>query len=942
MKQASQESVAKWTPVDWSAALIGPIFYSTVPNRKISRIPSSSRLLGAVANLEPEEAEKLFISSFGSTRAKILRAYKFNNSTASNATKQAGFPVYFSALYLSLLAASADEDTYWQGDFRSRFKILINRSLGFELFQESSLSNSFADLPLMWNQLKFWLKGKNESDHYWAALVLPDRTDRETHIGYSKRLAFPSFKDEKLFRDVLRQMELNRNSSPYEIVRAIDYNRHYQGFSTSFLEEFLTFRELILAGNEMAAVDTPFWGAVRDISYEHEEFERKKIGRYCILVDISEPLSFKLNIFTDATGALSNPGITQAINSRYLDTFDHRFIDSFLWKEGRHWTKNAAGFSKSVLGRSINAGFLTLYVDEFGDINSEGNFYSGGDIHFLVSQEKLELLRRSLRNQIVDNRFESRIYSGWTLLTVRSVTQQERVRIFSALPDEFRVGANYSETTEKIRLVGAIRIPNSNLFLLNVASDEKFILPEGATATYQFIDESDETIAKGNLKVISSGYLQIDSTEKQIAFDRATVRIETQRETDRNLLREIRVTKRLPYIEQIKLPPDDTFTEGSCGSILRYSELFDTSNSENGLVLSRDDWLDDVCPVFRGTTPYEPDINQKNLDFAEVYECLYTRFLSTASISFAEFTSILKNFANAFGERFDAISRQIFLSGILRRVYPGGKRYGMLTAEKRFISEHYQNGKFFYAISGLFCFEEIRRIFDTLEKRQIDFESDGVIQYWRGRPIRFSSQVKLNLNDLSLDFNLEPWVPTHQIDPFRGFRLSESELRKHRDLPKHCECWNVQKKRWEDDINAPFNARASIYRVRNNDDEVFYIKHLNQIYSTRSRIWAFLTFHLRNEGHLFTMTPAGGLHWVPVVREIPAVYSLWWIHEIGGVISLDRNERIAMIDALSGIHLSDQIFSSNCAWSSSNQLMRWRKKMVSNRRAIRNSEYKTA
>jgi hypothetical protein len=170
----------------------------------------------------------------------------------------------------------------------------------------------------MWQALVGWLRLKNEEDSHWATLALPARTDRETHIGYSKRLAFPSFRDEKKLREILQGMSLNRNSPPHEIVRAVDYHSHHHNFTTSFLEEFTVFRDFVFRDEEQTALTTPFWGALRDISYEDEEAERRKLGRYCVCIQTAGLSDFSFSVFTDALGADCNRTLASLANGRRL------------------------------------------------------------------------------------------------------------------------------------------------------------------------------------------------------------------------------------------------------------------------------------------------------------------------------------------------------------------------------------------------------------------------------------------------------------------------------------------------------------------------------------------------------------------------------------------------------------------------------------------------
>ena len=77
MNKQGVQDIEKWALKDWSEILITRIFRSEVANRKVTRIPSSSRFLGEITGLESETAEKIFICSFGNTITIIIFSFTF-------------------------------------------------------------------------------------------------------------------------------------------------------------------------------------------------------------------------------------------------------------------------------------------------------------------------------------------------------------------------------------------------------------------------------------------------------------------------------------------------------------------------------------------------------------------------------------------------------------------------------------------------------------------------------------------------------------------------------------------------------------------------------------------------------------------------------------------------------------------------------------------------
>ena len=98
-----------------------------------------------------------------------------------------GCPGYFSYLVLTLLVASlVDDDMGLGGDFRRRLK------------EFTGLDRSFNDLhgvAEMWVRLVRWLDARRLEGSDVRPLVLPKVPETWVHIGYTRKLAFPSKSD---------------------------------------------------------------------------------------------------------------------------------------------------------------------------------------------------------------------------------------------------------------------------------------------------------------------------------------------------------------------------------------------------------------------------------------------------------------------------------------------------------------------------------------------------------------------------------------------------------------------------------------------------------------------------------------------------------------------------------------------------------------------------
>src|SRR5688572_25097529 len=96
---------------EWNAALINAIFFeSSRAGVFLSRIDTTGRIFEQLAgSRSKEEAKQSFLDSFGKDERKIQR-YLRDDSTLDSLTQIKGIPPHFSILYLTLLAASADNE----------------------------------------------------------------------------------------------------------------------------------------------------------------------------------------------------------------------------------------------------------------------------------------------------------------------------------------------------------------------------------------------------------------------------------------------------------------------------------------------------------------------------------------------------------------------------------------------------------------------------------------------------------------------------------------------------------------------------------------------------------------------------------------------------------------------------------------------------------------
>lgn len=457
----------------------------------LSRIDATGRIFEELSGGKGREAGKhSFISAFGRKPDEIREHFKCSPRIAV-LTKRDGIPPNFAALYLSLLAASADDDTFQEGNFRMRFAALlqIDELQGFQ----------FQDLPALWSEFARWSQNRSAKLGDCAQLLLPD-PQHERRIGHSKRLAFPSYRDENLLRGALAESGVD-SSAPFHAVSQAAYARLGK-FSQNFKDELAVFMSLVYSASMQEAYDSPFWGAVRDITREEEEKQQLKNGRFCVQLDTADPLYPEISVLSDEVGArvLGKDGAAQLARGRGIYTAIwsgsslRNSIDDLLALAGKN-----KGFARSRPGAALAAGCLPFFHDPLGSLSSDGRYFENGPCCLLVRSSigpRIQALSEHLGLQY-SSMGSSATLGGWSIFAFGAMSRLCLDRLALEVPIGARRFLAQGWMPAQPRIAGGARYGQA--VLLTPASNP-FVRLEGATAgQYAITGESNTELAAGEL-----------------------------------------------------------------------------------------------------------------------------------------------------------------------------------------------------------------------------------------------------------------------------------------------------------------------------------------------------------------------------------------------------------------------------------------------------------
>lgn len=273
-----------WRRSEWNSALIPYLFGRRQgQTQPVVRIPITPETLTRAANASQSESTDVrdcFVQSYRDMSPwRVKSLFEVPSAYAGWSPKSAESPPFVADLVLTLLVASASEQTYAQGNFRARMVLELGHAQG--------TFYPFSGLSALWQSLAEWLARRVRAGKTYRLLKLPD-PGYEVRIGYSKRLAFPNYRDYLQLTSVLSEEELGADSPPMRILQCVLAER--ARFSSGFMSELSDFECLLSSGRD-DLFSHPFWAAVQSITWEWQvpgtvPFSRP---RYRLLLEWTDP-----------------------------------------------------------------------------------------------------------------------------------------------------------------------------------------------------------------------------------------------------------------------------------------------------------------------------------------------------------------------------------------------------------------------------------------------------------------------------------------------------------------------------------------------------------------------------------------------------------------------------------------------------------------------------
>lgn len=868
---------------EWNAALVKAVFLEpshTYPT--LSRIDTTGRIFEQLAgSRSKEDAKQSFLASFGQNAANIQEALR-DDSRLDVLSQIKGYPTYFAILYLTLLAASADDETHEEGDFRVRFSLL----LGFD----KNKKFIFRELPNLWERLERWSCRKQNC----IRLVLPSPSRHERLIGYSKRLAFPCYKDEVFLRSILAKNNLDSHSTFESVNKTV--HQWISNFGEIFKQEFIEFRTLLSKADMQQAYDSPFWGAVRDITIHTEKEQINQNGKYCLHLELSDSQPSEIYLLMDDT-AVTVSGIHNHFSlpneiENYNNVYYEQDISTTLKNLALLSKKQGNGFCQSRVGIALQSGCLPLFRDEFGHISSDGEYYDNSSLCLILHREYTSNICNALKSLNETAKASTVKSTKWAILLFDKISRQSLDKIASLLPKKARRFLIQGWRPARPHMSGAARFGKA--VLLNPASTPVIHMEGMIKGCYVISNKDGKELTRGFLSQNYNG-LSIPPEELTEISDQAFCRYElTLLNSDTPIIFDVDVLDHAPYTTYRKvIEPHDWLTDGPSGILIPLGDAaaIPPLKQEKMMPLGgfqalwqREDNFPTIC--------VHTELHNISPAFDWIAEALALRFQRRSTLPFSELKRHIESVSLVTGIPNWQLQRALFAAGWLCLIQPRHAPYPLVSLAERTISVDVTEQGAIARIMGMFTRSERHLLQRNLEAgEQIrrwlvadNCRSIGCIELClsnRERIHAFIEQFELRL--INQD--------NFPVTPLIGVAQPLSQMHFVPTLPSdlNVSLWQTETCQWSEKTQLTLRDKSLLIRCQEKQRYHYFIRHNAGYWQTDSFSWALMAQIICSGEKLGMQIGDSDWYWSEKTIVLPPSVIQWWFHIAKGCLSIIGN-----------------------------------------------------
>lgn len=888
-----------WETIHWNDAIVRVIFLDESKlHIPVSRIDTTERFLVVCtgdAEARPADVKKSFVKSFGKTQPEIFSSFAWPGHVAPR-TRVLGLPVNFAALYLTLLAASADENSYSFGQFRDRFISLFDPIL--------AKAPDFQHLPEHWNFVSQWAKKRAIETGDCRVLVLPEPPMYERLIGHSKRLAFPTFKDEVEMQKTISEKHLSKESGFEKVSRELASRQ--DKFSDNFKTELGEFHKLVTKAKRDDAYASPLWGAFLDISWEIETHNTKSNGSYWIGINNNDPIEPQIFLRSDSTGAklleklvVRREGVSGA--EREYDLFrkdESPWIPTTLMDLGAQ----SLQFKSTKLFRGLMGGSILVLPDKYGILTTQGQYIANGQVGLILDANNSKEIRRCAKHYNITIPNAAPIGSselGWSVFVFPSLASDALRNLIRNIPDFDDRGIVAAWSPPRPTLKNGSWYGQS--LFLNPTSIPSVMMSEAYRGTYALLDGNNAVVQHGEMQANDDAF-NIPPDALILSRDFKKVRFELYvptKEAPEALV--VPTIADLPLIAPKNISDRQMwYIDGRSGKLESF-ETYLKAGSHAGnsstsraraqcLYPQRIERLEDgAFEIDRG--PHALPV------FEWLQESLLLKYQQRMSLQYADLNAFERFGSQASGIPDWKLHRLLINGCWVTRLEKTTSPFGQFVAGDRTLSVM-GNGKFFARVAGPLAKSELNRIKTLL--------APGCLLNFLNAPIGTLSigAVEFEVADIqhahsiasSMGFQiLNPTKLGSPIGAVEQFQDSLATPGRPNLKGDRWEIWDPLKRGWAAPDTAEVFSIGSLAKREGGQRIAYMLQEASQSWETNSEVWARLLYLAIKQLPLGQLLSNGHCRINRQIGRLPPAFCRWWLHWGGGVIALDLQGNIALV-----------------------------------------------
>jgi hypothetical protein len=872
-----------WTLADWNYALVQEVFFNSgQTDIPITRINASDRLLSKCVGMEVnhEEIRNYFIASFGGGPSSI-RAKFVMRALYKQQTQRDDIPAVFAHVFLTLLAGSADANSIGIGQFRLRFS---------ELFQSFHVGElPFQDLPKFWRLIAEWSVDRSNRFGDCRVLQLTYR-GRETLIGNSKKLAFPTYADEMLLNTILDPDNLDFGQVERTIRRSLN------SFTDQFKEEFNDFFTCYHKSDLKGAFETPLWGVVQDLSLESQRYLASNYGSFSVEVFIQQQQDSDFYLSTDEHGYKLFKDFFPIAQSSHNDS--GRFFVDLAQGKGLIGTLDDmgikySGLKKMKLWKQLKNEFIPFFPDE-GYLTTGGIFSDGDQCCFLIKHSLYEQLKHNKINFLKKpNLIKLKgFYANWCLLHFEKIQYLELQEL---LPEHLRKVVGVSWRPAQISLRDGARYGQT--YLINPCSNPRFESSKFSTGSYEILFYNNKPPIVGILEE-QEGFMRIPPLDISVDLkDISKIKYEATQLSGSG-----KTTKAISTLNRASIPnnfnynySDKWVLPGRSGQLISYQELFNFDSKNASFDYKTTEYLK---PLFSFAQELEVSSHVELAKLSSsstpnylrwLSESLSLRFQSRANLSYSELVAYTKDISNILGIKNSRLRNLLFLGGWLLGLQDRNYQYFSPHFSPRTISVLKTDHQFQCRIVGIFNEAEENKILNMLSSDESFYRlndpeniiSIGAIE------INLKEQDKViqiidTFNLLLVDQN-SYGTPLHP----KGITLHDLPMER---LPNVGGLTFLKGGDWVDYETAPHLSQRSI--IRHQETNKYWVFNGKKYLQADNQLAIVFIQCAVNGNELGSINYGGACTFNSTIFSLPDSLTRWWLHWGGGCISYSNKGEI--------------------------------------------------